>query len=161
MNRRVLTLIFCVFNVWSCNIFSIESLEGKKLYFLYKKETTIYGISIPVYVEELEFYFVTKDEVQVVPTVFYGIGAEYANKSLKLNYTYKDDYLTISGINAGSVKLTESDNFYSTDAGETYYKNSILELSQEQKRDRIKKTLISTSLNIDSNFLQKETVFHN
>lgn len=144
----------------SCNSILNNSLKGKKLYSTYVKNISIYGVTVPYYVEELKFDFVTDDEVNIIPTVIYGVSAsdaELYNKKLKCNYTFKDDNLTISQLNAPTVKLTESGDFYVTSDGETYYKQSILELSTQQQKDRLMKELHTEGL--EEKMFSKKTVF--
>ncbi len=165
MKKLIPLIVFVSTISFSCNLHSANSLVGQKLYFLYKKEISIWGIKSPLYIEELEFNFNTKDEVMIAPTAYYGNGdALEANKQVKANYTFTNGYLTVLNLNLPATKLTESDGFYSTDAGEIYYKESIIRLSQDEKRDRLQKTLLSSMVDkekIDSDFLLKETIFHN
>jgi hypothetical protein len=144
----------------SCNNLLNNSLQGKKLYSTYVKNVSIYGVTVPYYVEELKFDFITDGEVNIIPTVIYGVSAsdaELYNKKLKFNYTFKDGNLTISQLNTPTVKLTENSDFYLTSDGETYYKQSILELSIQQQKDRLTKELHTEGL--DEKLFSKKTVF--
>lgn len=156
---KVLALLF-VISFSGCNNLLNNSLQGKKLYYTYVKNVSIYGVTVPYYVEELEFDFITDGEVNITPTVIYGVSESDAtlyNKKLKFNYTFKEGNLTISQMNAPTVKLTENGDFYVTSDGETYYKKSILELSTQQQKNRLIKELHTET--VDEKIFSKKTVF--
>jgi hypothetical protein len=155
-------LILILFNC--CHSFHQNSLTGQKIYSFESNVVKIYGHPVTWDVQETELNFINKEEVILTLTAVYGRTEKYfpntIQESKKYDYSFENGILTIPQLGIPPIKLTESENFYTTHDGSTFFKKSITNLSESDKLDRLKKTITTYTKDFKKEYLDKEVVFH-
>jgi hypothetical protein len=158
---RLLLVVIGLF--FSCGNPFNDSLVGKKLYILDVNSVTprISGIRVPLSeVKEIGMFFKNSTEVEIFATASYGfnLGRILTVTPNLYNYTYHNGILNILELGTGDVKLRDSGDYFSSDDGTAFYKKSILELSENEKKARLNKVL-NYPQNIETSYLDKEVVY--
>ncbi|TZF83838.1 hypothetical protein FW774_10260 [Pedobacter sp. BS3] len=136
--KSYLSLFLLLMLVTSCVNTTSDLLRGKKLYILLGNSLDIKKVT---YITELELYFKTSKEVEILRTVYYGDIVEDGVDTVKTHaYTFKNNVLDIPDYGLNKLTLIESDKLYNSDKQLFFYKSSILTLSPEEKKARLRET---------------------
>ena len=159
INKKLTEVIMFLIIIISVSCNSNKSVKGLKLYILTIEENR-YGRTIVLDVNEREFNFLSDTEFEITPTVCYGgrfYDKNFYQRGYKYDYTYSDGRLMIPKFEM-DVTLIEKDSLFICSDNTIFFKNSIVQMNDVIKKDRLNK-LLSYPKNIDK-FLGNEVILN-
>ena len=128
----------------SCNYLFKPSLKGKRLYTIQVISAKLAGAGSYTAAFEVEMYFIGDSQVDVTvnaKTKVSYLPVTSITHHATVGYTYRDNVLTMAGEANKAMKLTESDTFYTDEAGQLYYKMPPEGFTDAHKAELLKKAM--------------------